>query len=45
MYLCEMTGAYSQVHGSPVLKALLFKSLRWISATTVHHELWAKSKT
>ena len=34
MYLCEMTGAYSQVHGSPVLKALLFKSLRWISATT-----------
>ena len=25
---------YSQVHGSPVLKALSFKSLSWISATT-----------
>ena len=26
--------AYSQVHGSTVLKALSFKSLNWISATT-----------
>ena len=26
--------AYSQVHVSPVLKALSFKSLNWISATT-----------
>ena len=25
---------YSQVHGSPVLKALSFESLFWISATT-----------
>ena len=25
---------YSQVHGSPLLKALSLKSLSWISATT-----------
>ena len=25
---------YSQVHDSPVLKALSFQSLNWISATT-----------
>ena len=25
---------YSHVHGSPVLKALSFKSLNWISATS-----------
>ena len=35
MYLCEMTGRkYSQVHDSPVLKALSFKGLTWISAGT-----------
>ena len=45
---------YSQVHGSPVLKALSFKSLSWISATTfvtvvttfvTFNTVWAKSKT
>ena len=30
---------YSQVHGFPVLKALSFKNLNWISATKSAHSL------
>ena len=34
MYLCEISKViYSQIHGSPMLKAFSFKSLNWIFAT------------
>ena len=43
IYIYIYIHKYSQVHGSPVLKALSFNNLNWISATTI--TVWARSKS